>query len=156
MSPAILSGAIAYEILRDVGDIDLGNGTISITKSRNLGEEPRKRARAGERSISAQRGRGAQALQGAPRRRGRLLFQEPKARPDRCRQWRKDYWYAALRAKEIREGDFYCTRHTFISVALTAGENIKAIAEQCGTSAQMIEHYGRYTSSDFGQRLMAE
>ena len=64
---------------------------------------------------------------------------------------------SALRAKGIRERDFYCTRHTFISLALTAGENIKAIAEQCGTSAQMIEkHYGRYMSSDFGQRLMAE
>jgi hypothetical protein len=37
------------------------------------------------------------------------------------------------------------------------GENIKAIAEQCGTSAQMIEqHYGRYMSSDFGARMMAE
>ena len=42
-------------------------------------------------------------------------------------------------------------------MALTAGENIKAIAEQCGTSAQMIEqHYGRYMSSDFGARMMAE
>ena len=72
-------------------------------------------------------------------------------------QWRKDYSYTALRAKGIRERDFYCTRHTFISVALTAGENIKAIAEQCGTSAQMIEqHYGRYMSSDFGARMMAE
>ena len=61
------------------------------------------------------------------------------------------------RAKGIRERDFYCTRHTFISLALTAGENIKAIAEQCGTSAQMIEqHYGRYMSSDFGSRMMAE
>jgi hypothetical protein len=51
----------------------------------------------------------------------------------------------------------YCTRHTFISLALTAGENIKAIAEQCGTSAQMIEqHYGRYMSSDFGARMIAE
>ena len=72
-------------------------------------------------------------------------------------QWRKDYWYAALRAKGTCERDFYCNRHTFIILALTAGENIKAIAEQCGTSAQMIEqHYGRYMSSDFGAKMMAE
>ena len=39
----------------------------------------------------------------------------------------------------------------------TTLERIKAIAEQCGTSAQMIEqHYGRYMSSDFGARMMAE
>ncbi len=69
---------------------------------------------------------------------------------------------AALNAVGIMPNDnlsvaLYCTRHTFISLALTAGENIKAIAEQCGSSAQMIEqHYGRYMSSDFGARMMAE
>jgi integrase len=82
----------------------------------------------------------------APRRRTGLLFHESKD------QWRKDYWYAALRAKVIRERDFYCTRHTFIRLALTARENMKAIDEQCGTSAQMIEkHYAQYMKSDFGR-----
>jgi hypothetical protein len=68
------------------------------------------------------------------------------------------------RAKELRvaEDDYFFKNRKRgpidADLALTAGEYIKAIAEQCGTSAQMIEqHYGRYMSSDFfGQRLMAE
>ncbi len=65
-------------------------------------------------------------------------------------QWRKDYWYKALRALGIRERKFYNTRHTFISLALTAGENLKGIAEHCGTSVIMIENnYGRYMRADW-------
>jgi hypothetical protein len=43
------------------------------------------------------------------------FFKNRKRGPIDADQWRKDYWYTALRAKEIRERDFYCTRHTFIS-----------------------------------------
>jgi integrase len=52
-------------------------------------------------------------------------------------------------AAGISERKFYATRHTYISVALTAGVNIKWIAQQCGTSVAMIEkHYGRYIRDD--------
>ena len=142
-----------------VGDIDLKNGTISITKSRHLGEERAPKTSASRRTINLLPNV-VKVLQGAKELRvteDDYFFKNRKRGPIDADQWRKDYWYTALRAKEIRERDFYCTRHTFISLALTAGENIKAIAEQCGTSAQMIEqHYGRYMSSDFGARMMAE
>jgi len=142
-----------------VGDIDLKNGTISITKSRHLGEERAPKTSASRRTINLLPNV-VTVLQQAKELRtteSDYFFKNRKRTPIDADQWRKDYWYTALRAKSIRERDFYCTRHTFISLALTAGENIKAIAEQCGTSAQMIEqHYGRYMSSDFGQRLMAE
>ena len=40
---------------------------------------------------------------------------------------------------------FYATRHTFISIALTRGVNLKWLADYCGTSVAMIEkHYGRF------------
>jgi hypothetical protein len=46
------------------------------------------------------------------------------------------------------------TRHTFISVALSHGLNIKWVAEYCGTSVAMIEkHYGRYIKSDSREQL---
>jgi hypothetical protein len=40
---------------------------------------------------------------------------------------------------KIHSRPFDNLRHTFISRALTGGENIKATAEQCGTSVQTIE-----------------
>jgi integrase len=142
-----------------VGDVDLANGTISITKSRHLGEERAPKTSASRRTINLlpnvvevlKRAKELRVIEDD------YFFENRKRAPIDADQWRKDYLYATLRSKQIRERDFYCTRHTFISLALTAGENIKAIAEQCGTSAQMIEqHYGRYMSSDFGARMMAE
>jgi integrase len=142
-----------------VGDVDLKNGTISIMKSRHLGEEGAPKTRASRRTVKLLPNV-VEVLARAKELRvteDDYFFKNRKRTPIDADQWRKDYWYAALRAKGIRERDFYCTRHTFISLALTAGENIKAIAEQCGTSAQMIEqHYGRYMSSDFGARMMAD
>jgi len=50
---------------------------------------------------------------------------------------------------KLRQRPFYNLRHTFISVALTIGCNQKWIAEQTGTSVQMIqEHYGKYIRDD--------
>ena len=61
-----------------------------------------------------------------------------------------------LRVLGIRRRPFYNTRHIYISVALTAGCNIKWIAEQCGTSVQMIqENYGRYIRSDGDAPMLA-
>jgi len=124
-----------------VGDIDLANGTISITKSRHLGEERAPKTSASRRTINLLPNV-VDVLQRAKELRVTetdYFFKNRKRAPIDADQWRKDYWYTALRAKGITERDFYCTRHTFISLALTAGENIKAIAEQTGTSVQMIQ-----------------
>jgi integrase len=52
-------------------------------------------------------------------------------------------WYRALRGAGVRPRGPYHTRHTFISIALSNGANIKWLAEYCGTSVAMIEkHYG--------------
>jgi hypothetical protein len=59
-----------------------------------------------------------------------------------------------LRACEIRPRKFYATRHTFISAALTAGLNVKFIAEYTGTSLAMIEqHYGRFLEAEANAQL---
>lgn len=72
--------------------------------------------------------------------------------PIEQREWPKDHWRRVLRGLDIRPRKFYATRHTFISVALTAGVNLKWLGEYCGTSVAMIEsHYGRYLERD-GER----
>ena len=61
-----------------------------------------------------------------------------------------------LPAADGREGDTQraSTRHTFISLALTRGWNLKALAEYAGTSVAMIErHYGRYLGGDTRAQL---
>jgi integrase len=63
-------------------------------------------------------------------------------------------WYRALRGAGIRPRGPYHTRHTFISIALSNGANIKWLAEYCGTSVAMIEkHYGKYIRNDVDEQL---
>ena len=63
---------------------------------------------------------------------------------------------AVLRVLEIRPRPFYNTRHTYISVALTLGCNQKWIAEQTGTSIEMMErNYGKYIRDDGDALLRA-
>jgi integrase len=70
------------------------------------------------------------------------VFTNTEGSPLDADQWREDYRYKALRAIGIRERKFYATRHTYISVALTAGAKIKWISQQCGTSVAMIDKQG--------------
>ena len=77
------------------------------------------------------------------------VFKNHEGHPINEDKWRKKHWYRALRALNMRPRKFYATKHTYISVALSAGVNIKWLAEQCGTSVAMIEkHYGRYIKDD--------
>ena len=54
----------------------------------------------------------------------------------------------------VRPRGPYHTRHTFISVALSYGANIKWLAAYCKTSLEMIEkHYGKYIRNDVDEQL---
>jgi len=87
---------------------------------------------------------------------GDYVFTNYEGGPIDAGEWARYYWERGLRAKEIRPRKFYATKHTYISVALTAGVNIKWLAEQCGTSVTMIEkHYGRYVRDDGDAPLRA-
>ena len=60
-------------------------------------------------------------------------------------EWAREFWHGLLEALKIRPRKFYATRHTFISIALTKGVNMKWLAEQCGNSVGTIErHYGKF------------
>jgi len=140
------------------GSIDLDRGTFSITRSRHLGEENTTKTKGSWRTIRLLPNVEDLLKQSKPLRVTEVdyLFTNTEGGPLDQDQWRKDYWYKSLRALSIRERKFYATRHTYISVALSAGVNIKWLAEQCGTSVAMIEkHYGRYIRDDGDAPLRA-
>ena len=140
-----------------VGDIHIARSVASITKSRHIGEENAPKTAGSARTVKLFP-HVAKLLDGMKKLRvteADYFFINKEGGPIDPDQWRKDYWYKALRALKIRERKFYNTRHTFISLALTAGENPKAIAEHCGTSIIMAgKNYGRYMRADFGERFM--
>jgi integrase len=82
------------------------------------------------------------------------VFLNQEGEPLNFYTWCGDVWYRILRGLEIRPRKPYCTRHSFISIGLTNGVNIKWLAEYCGTSVAMIEkHYGRYVRNDGAEQL---
>jgi len=138
------------------GDIDLRRGEISITKSRYMHAEGATKTAGSERVI-----RMMPSLVQLLRTTKPLhvteddhVFLNQEGRPVDFHTWRRKSWYPALRVKEVRERKPYTMRHTFISVGLSNGVNIKWLADYCGTSVAMIEkHYGKYIRNDSVEQL---
>lgn len=69
-------------------------------------------------------------------------------------QWRKNHHQKPLAkalksAKLAPETTFYALRHSYISLALLSGVNIKVLADNTGTSVRMIEqHYAKFLDKD--------
>jgi hypothetical protein len=83
------------------------------------------------------------------------FFRNPDGGPITTQWWPKKSWYPVLHALGIRPRKFYATRHTFISVAVSKGCNLKWVAEYCGTSVEMIEKsYGKYIADDGADPLL--
>lgn len=73
------------------------------------------------------------------------VFTGPKGAPFCQRRFAERQWRQVLRSKEIRPRRLYDTRHTFISLAVSAGANLFWLSKQVGTSVAMIEQrYGRF------------
>jgi len=113
------------------GDIDLKAGSLSISKSRYMGEDGPTKTAASERVIAL----GVpvidalRAIKPLHVTEADLVFKNSEGRAINEDKWRKKYWYRALRACGIRPRKFYATRHTFISIGLSQGLNIKWLAE---------------------------
>jgi integrase len=140
------------------GDIDLAAGRAEITKSRHLGAESAPKTRGSQRTISLLPTivEILRFLKPLNITETDYVFCDTSGRPIDAAEWRKRHWNKALRAKDIRPRKFYATRHTYISVALSHGVNIKWLAEQCGTSVEMIErNYGKFIRSDGDAPLRA-
>lgn len=139
------------------GDVDVSGGSLTISRSRYLGCEATPKTAKSNRTIRLLADvrdvlRDVKPLHVDA---DDYVFTNAKnGGPIDQREWPKDHWRAALRGREVRPRKFYATRHTFISIALTAGVNLKWLAEYCGTSVAMIEtRYGRYLERDSEREL---
>ncbi len=133
-----------------IADVDLRRAVVRISKSRYLKHEAATKTGASDRTIPigpdlVERLR--PLLDG--RARADYLFTNLRGGPIDQAEWPKDHWRRCLKALGLRHRKWYATRHTFISLALTAGANLLGVAEYCGTSVQMIQSsYGRYMPAD--------
>jgi integrase len=147
-------------------DIDLKRGIISISRSRDEGEDNAPKTVGSTREIPMLPWV-VDLLKRLPRRLhsdgSEFVFLSPEGKPMTDTWWpkrgaarrpvddeSKGIWFRCLRSLGIRPRKFYTTRHTFIAWALSEGANLKGLAEYCGTSVQMIEQsYGRFMRKDF-------
>lgn len=74
-----------------------------------------------------------------------FVFTNPRGGP-LDQEWLNDHvWKPALHRASIGERSQYCIRDTFISLALSSGEDPGWVAQVCGTSEAMIfRHYRRW------------
>jgi integrase len=140
------------------GSVDLQSGKAMLSLSRHLGEENATKTRASRRTISlvpnvAELLKSIFPLGIAP---NSYVFTDGQGRPIDQSEFNCCSFQPVLPVLKIRPRPFYNLRHTFISIALTLGCNQKWIAEQTGTSVQMIqEHYGKYIRDDGDALLRA-
>jgi integrase len=131
-------------------DIDLRKLRIQIRRSRVLGKESTQKTANSERTITPVPEVVAtlRAIYPLHADVATYVFVGRDGHPlnqDRvnARQWR-----VALRALNIRPRKMYACRHTFISIALSAGTNLKYLADYCGTSVTMIEkRHGKFVGA---------
>jgi integrase len=138
-------------------DIDIGRGTIRVRRSRYYGAESAPKPRGSERTVyllPAVRKALAAAMPAGSGPTDYVFTNEVTRGPINQGEWAREFWHRPLEALNIRKRKFYATRHTFISIALTAKVNIKWLAEQCGNSVAMIEkHYGRFLAGEAEAQL---
>lgn len=141
-------------------DLDPRSGKLSITSSRTEGEEGATKTSGSTRSIELfdhvlDRILALKPLRAQP---DDYVFTQRNGRPINHWKYSERYFQGAITAKQIRHRDFYCTRHTFISVMLSHGENLKQVAEYVGSSPLMIStRYGKWIrgKGTFGQAAIA-
>jgi integrase len=134
-------------------DVDLKTGMLSITNSRTGGEEGDTKTANSKRTIRLLQPVVDYLAQMRPIRAqpNDYIFLDQRGNP--INQWRfgERHFQGALSVLKIRHRDFYHTRHTFISVMLSHGENPKRIAEYVGNSPEVIyRNYGKWLGGDEG------
>ena len=141
------------------GAVDLRHGKLIIRLSRTLGEDNPPKTANSNRTVPLRPEVVAVLREARPLQAGEDAFvftTEARNALDEER-FVENHWRPVLRATNIRPRKFYATRHTFISLTLTAGVvKLKKLADYCGTSIEMIEkHYGKWMDDDRPEELAA-
>ena len=140
------------------GNVDVRGGSVQIVTSRTAGQDNAPKTAASERTIRltslvATMLRALMPLHVGPEDHVFLLDGQPINQDS----FRDGPWRRALRATEVRARKLYATRHTFMSVAISAGCNTKWLAGYCGTSPTMIDrHYAIYLPPEEDQLARLE
>jgi len=125
------------------GDLDAKNLSISITKSRNLGQESAPKTRMSHRRIKVSeelfRIIEGLAMPGHQNYDEYVFYNKANGGPLNTGQWARDYWKRICDGANVKRRKFYATRHTSITEAIKAGGNLLAIAQYHGTSVAMVE-----------------
>ncbi len=97
-------------------DVDLTAGTISITKSRYMGDDSAPKTSASNRTIEIDDAV-IKVFKLLPSRALGLahVFVNKDGKPMNAKKWTEHNWTEPLKELEIRHRKFYATRHTFIT-----------------------------------------
>jgi len=122
------------------GDVDLTAGTISISKSRYMGDDSAPKTSASNRTIQVPE-TVIRVLNLLPSRALGLrhVFVNKDGQPMNAKKWSEHNWRGPLEELKIRHRKFYATRHTFLTEKIRQGENPFALAQYAGTSVAMLE-----------------
>jgi len=127
-------------------DIDLDRRTLSIRRSRHMGQEGAPKTRAARRTVvlfptTVELLKQMQPLHVTPE--GHVFTNtnggpiEPKAFSSR--------WYDCLRTLNMRQRGVYCTKDTFVTTSLQANVSIPWLENQTGVAyATLRRHYGKW------------
>ncbi len=130
------------------GAVNLRRSTLSVRVSRTLGEDNPPKTKKSTRPITLRPDVVAVLRSIEPLRRTEDTFVFTSEAGNALDEERfvDNHWRPALRATGVKARKFYATRHTFISQTLEAGVvKLKALADYCGTSMEMIErHYAAW------------
>jgi len=118
---------------------NIETGRVAIRGSLVMGEQGATKTEGADRTIRIGEAI-AQLLSILPSRELGLqyVFVGKRGKP-MTKKWAEHNWKGCLEALSIRHRPFRATRHTFITEAVRRGDNLKAIADYCGTSMAMIE-----------------
>jgi integrase len=129
------------------GRVDVTAKLAIISKSRHLQADNAPKTRAARRVIHLKPHVAAilRSIKPLHAKDDAPVFVNKLGSPINANEFRKTQWYRALRVLKIRPRDFYSTKDTAISLDITAGENVKKVAQEAGISLATLErNYGIY------------
>ncbi|MCW9016106.1 MAG: site-specific integrase, partial [Kangiellaceae bacterium] len=143
-------------------DIDQCKNLARISRAKVMGKEKSPKTKAGKRTIKllSQAMEAIKSQEDFTKSQSEYVFHDPR----KNEPWKNDqairkvFWYPALEKAGIAKRCIYETRHTFASLAISAGENILWVSQQMGHDqvSTTLRTYARYideADSLSGQKL---